>query len=253
MRSQTPIPRGAATPAIAALLVLSLGALGCSKSETAQARSRDAAAKSVSVSPVHKNSVRRSVDVVGTLAAVDQVTISSEADGRVREVLADLGDRVKAGQVLIRLDNEKQQYTFEQQKAAYARALAQYGATDADHLPEIEQTPDVKRATADLDQATQNFDRASELFKRTLIPQQALDDAHSALQARKAQHESARQNAEPPGQHPGVASDHELRRTATPDTDIRALSDGHVEKRPVNLGELVKSQCRSWPSCASIP
>ena len=107
MRSQTPIHRGAATPTIAALLVLSLGALGCSKSETAQARSRDAAVKPVSVSPVHKNSVRRSVDVVGTLAAVDQVTISSEADGRVREVLADLGDLVKAGQVLIRLDSEQ--------------------------------------------------------------------------------------------------------------------------------------------------
>jgi RND family efflux transporter MFP subunit len=243
MRSQTPIHRGAATPTIAALLVLSLGALGCSKSETAQARSRDAAAKSVAVSPVHKNSVRRSVDVVGTLAAVDQVTISSEADGRVREVLADLGDRVKAGQVLIRLDNEKQQYTFQQQKAAYARALAQYGATDADHLPEIEQTPDVKRATADLDQATQNFDRASELFKRTLIPQQALDDARSALQARKAQHESARQNARnlqasiQASQATMNLADRQLR-----DTDIRAPFDGYVEKRLVNLGELVKSQ-----------
>ena len=243
MRSQTPIYRGAATPTIAALLVLLLGALGCSKSETAQARSRDAAAKSVSVSPVHKNSVRRSVDVVGTLAAVDQVTISSEADGRVKEVLADLGDRVKAGQVLIRLDNEKQQYTFEQQKAAYARALAQYGATDADHLPEIEQTPDVKRATADLDQATQNFDRASELFKRTLIPQQALDDARSALQARKAQHESARQNARnlrasiQASQATMNLADRQLR-----DTDIRAPFDGYVEKRLVNLGELVKSQ-----------
>ena len=243
MRSQTPIHRGAATPTIAALLVLSLGALGCSKSETAQARSRDAAAKSVAVSPVHKNSVRRSVDVVGTLAAVDQVTISSEADGRVREVLADLGDRVKAGQVLIRLDNEKQQYTFEQQKAAYARALAQYGATDAEHLPEIEETPDVKRATADLDQATQNFDRASELFKRTLIPQQALDDARSALQTRKAQHESARQNSRnlrasiQASQATMNLADRQLR-----DTDIRAPFDGYVERRLVNLGELVKSQ-----------
>ena len=243
MRSQTPIHRGAATPTIAALLVLSLGALGCSKSETAQARSRDTAAKSVAVSPVHKHSVRRSVDVVGTLAAVDQVTISSEADGRVREVLADLGDRVKAGQVLIRLDNEKQQYTFEQQKAAYARALAQYGATDAEHLPEIEQTPDVKRATADLDQATQNFDRASELFKRTLIPQQALDDARSALQARKAQHESARQNSRnlrasiQASQATMNLADRQLR-----DTDIRAPFDGYVERRLVNLGELVKSQ-----------
>ena len=174
---------------------------------------------------------------------MDQVTISSEADGRVREVLADLGDRVKAGQILIRLDNEKQQYTFEQQKAAYARALAQYGATDADHLPEVEQTPDVKRATADLDQATQNFDRASELFKRTLIPQQALDDARSALQARKAQHESARQNARnlrasiQASQATMNLADRQLR-----DTDIRAPFDGFVEKRLVNLGELVKSQ-----------
>jgi multidrug efflux pump subunit AcrA (membrane-fusion protein) len=161
----------------------------------------------------------------------------------VREVLADLGDRVRAGQVLIRLDSEKQQYTLEQQKAAFARALAQYGATDVDHLPEIEDTPDVKRATADLNQATQNFDRADELYKRTLIPQQALDDAQSALQARRAQHESARQNAKnlrasiQASQATMKLADRQLR-----DTDIRAPFDGFVEKRLVNLGELVKAQ-----------
>ena len=55
--------------------------------------------------------VRRSVDVVGTLTAVDQVTVSSEADGTVRAILADLGDRVKTGQVLVRLDNERRRYT----------------------------------------------------------------------------------------------------------------------------------------------
>ena len=47
--------------------------------------------------------------------------------------------------MLIELDREKQQYTYEQQQAALARALAQYGAPDADHLPPIEQTPDVQR------------------------------------------------------------------------------------------------------------
>jgi RND family efflux transporter MFP subunit len=243
MRSDTPIRPRAVSPTIAALLALALGATGCSKSETAQARSQDGAAKPVTIAPVQKNSVRRSVDVVGTLAAVDQVTISSEADGRVREVLADLGDRVKQGQILIRLDSEKQQYTLEQQKAAFARSLAQYGATDPDHLPEIEDTPDVKRATADLNQATQNFDRADELFKRTLIPQQALDDARSALQARRAQHESARQNAKnlrasiQASQATMKLADRQLR-----DTDIRAPFDGYVERRLVSLGELVKSQ-----------
>src|SRR5439155_21507985 len=98
--------------AIAVVVALALGAARCSKPESAQARSADGAARPVAVAVVHKDSVRRAVDVVGTLAAVDQVTVSSEADGRVSAILADLGDRVKSGQVLVRLDREKQQYTY---------------------------------------------------------------------------------------------------------------------------------------------
>ena len=93
---------------------------GCTKADSALAGAADRQAKQVTVVPVKRDPVRRSVDVVGTLTAVDQVTVSSEADGTVRAILADLGDRVKAGQVLIRLDNERQQYTFQQQQAALA-------------------------------------------------------------------------------------------------------------------------------------
>src|SRR4029079_407940 len=143
------------------------GAAACSKSDTAQARSREATPKSVQTEAVREDSVRRAVDVVGTLAAVDEVTISSEADGTVSKIFADLGDRVKTGQLLVQLDNEKQQYAVAQQQAALARTLAQYGASDSDHLPELEDTPDARRANADLVQATQNYNLADELFKRT--------------------------------------------------------------------------------------
>ena len=68
-------------------------AAGCSKSDTAQARSREGASKAVRVEAVRQESVKRAVDVVGTLTPVDQVTISSEADGTVSRVIADLGDR----------------------------------------------------------------------------------------------------------------------------------------------------------------
>ena len=147
-----------------------LAAGGCSKTETAQARGRDPAAKRVSIEAVKQESLRRNVDVVGTLAAVDQVTISSEADGKVSRILADLGDRVRAGETIIRLDSEKQQYSSDQQKAALARALAQYGAPDPQHLPDIEKTPDVQKAAAELHQVRQAFERAQELHKRALIP-----------------------------------------------------------------------------------
>jgi RND family efflux transporter MFP subunit len=227
----------------AALALVPLIACGCSKNEAAQAKTGDAAPKPVKVELVRKDSVRRSVDVVGTLAAVDQVTISSEADGKVRRILADLGDRVKAGQVLIELDSEKQQYTYEQQQAALARSLAQYGATDPKELPEIEKTPEARRANAELVQATQAFDRATELHKRTLISQQALDDARATLQSARSRYDAALQSGKDlrasiqASEATMKLADRQLR-----DTQIRAPFDGYVEKRLVNMGELVKAQ-----------
>jgi multidrug efflux pump subunit AcrA (membrane-fusion protein) len=231
------------TPGIATLLTIALVAAGCGKSETADAQARDAAAKPVATAVVVKNSVRRSVDVVGTLAAVDQVTISSEAEGTVRAILADLGDRVRASQVLVQIDNEKQQYTYQQQQAALARALAQYGASDPQHLPEIEQTPDVKKAKADLVQANQGFARAEELFSRTLISQQAHDDAKTAVQSKQASYDAALQGAR--NLRASIQASEATMKLAgrqLRDTEIRAPFDGYVEKRLVNLGELVKTQ-----------
>lgn len=237
-------PRRSCPPRlVVALTTLALAAAGCSRTPTAQARSGDGAPRQIKVEAVRKDAVRRSVDVVGTLAAVDQVTISSEADGKVRRILADLGDRVKAGDVLIELDNEKQQYAYEQQQAALARALAQYGATDTKQLPEIEKTPEARRANAELVQATQAFDRASELFKRTLISQQTLDDARATLQSARSRYDEALQNGK--DLRASIQASEAAMKLADRhrrDTQIRAAFDGYVEKRLVNLGELVKAQ-----------
>ena len=228
---------------IAVVAPLVLGATGCSKSETAQARGGESTAMRVKVEAVRRDSIPRAVDVVGTLAAVDQVTISSETDGKVSRILADLGDRVKAGQAIIQLDRERQQYTYEQQQAELARALAQYGAADPRSLPDIEKTPDVQKANAELVQAKLAFDRASELFKRTLLSQQALDDARATLQSKEALYTSALQNAKNLGA--SIRSSEATMKLANRelrDTEIRAPFDGFVEKRLVNLGELVKAQ-----------
>src|SRR5262245_66068124 len=91
--------------------VVALAALatGCSKSDAANARGREDAVKPVKTELVREEAVQRAVEVVGTLAAVDEVTVSSEAEGRVSRLLADLGDRVRAGQTLLELDAEKSQ------------------------------------------------------------------------------------------------------------------------------------------------
>jgi RND family efflux transporter MFP subunit len=216
---------------------------GCSGGDKAQATAVEDKARAIKTEPVKAESIRRNVDVVGTLAAEDQVTISAEASGSVSRILVDLGDRVVAGQVLVELDREKLQYSADEQKAALDRALAKYGATSPDRLPPSEQTPDVQRAAAELLQAKQAFDRAAELYKRQLVPKQVLDDADVAYRTKQAAQESAMQNAK--NLRADIAAsvaaaklaDRQLR-----DASIRAPFNGYVEKRLVSLGQLVNVQ-----------
>ncbi len=214
---------------------------GCSKSETAQARGRDDAAKPVKIEPVNEQTVTRSVEIVGTLAAVDEVTVSSEADGVITAIRHDLGDRVRAGDVLVELDREKTEYNLAQQRAALARALAQYGAPDPGHLPPIEQTPDVQKANAELVQAQQSYDRAKELNARQLVPRQTLDDADALLASKKASYTLSLQNAKNLQANISAADAAEkLAERQLRDTYIRAPFDGYVQRRFVNLGQLIK-------------
>ncbi len=228
---------------IGCAVFLGIVSAGCSKGDKVQARAVGAAAKTIKSEPVKTQAIRRNVEVVGTLAADDQVTISAEASGTVSRILADLGDRVIAGQVLIELDREKLRYNADEQNAGLERALAKYGAATPDHLPSIEQTPDVQKAAAELLQAKQSLDRAAELYKRQLVPKQILDDADATYRAKQATYESALQNAKNLRADiaASVASakmaDRQLR-----DASSRAPFGGYVERRLVSLGQLVNVQ-----------
>ena len=224
-------------------LTLATTLAGCSEPATSAEGTRERPAKAVDTEPVRREAVNRTVNVSGTLAAETDVTLSSQASGVVSRVLADLGDRVVSGQVLVELDREKLQYNLDQQKAALARSLARYGASEPGRLPPIDQTPDVKRAAAELNQAVRGFDRATELKKRQLVSQQTLDDAESALRTRQAEYDSALQNAK------NMAADIDasnatvsLAERQLRDASIRAPFDGYVQQRMVSLGELVKEE-----------
>ena len=216
---------------------------GCTDSSAEQKGKSAQTAKSVKTEAVRQESVRRSLDVVGTLAAEDQVTVSSEVDGVVRRVLADLGDRVAAGQPLVELDREKLQYNLDQQRAAHARSLTKYGGSAPEDLPRVEDTPDVRRAAAELAQAQQGFERASELHKRQLISQQMLDDANTTLRLKRAAYDAAQQEAKNlRADIDASGASMKLAERQLRDASIRAPFAGYVQQRMVSLGELVKAQ-----------
>ncbi len=220
-----------------------LGLSACSKNNAAQARGREDAPRVVTVEAVRRETINRNVEIVGTLAAEDEVSVSSEAEGRVSRVHADLGDKVKAGQVLIELDAEKQQYTVDQQRAALSRALAKYGAADTSKLPPLERTPEVQKAEAELALAKQAYDRAEELHRRQLVSTQTLDTAEADRRSKQATYDAALQNAKNlradiEGSDAALKlADRNLR-----DAAIRAPFDGYVRNRRVAVGQFVKTQ-----------
>lgn len=227
-----------------AWLVVGATASSACRGTNASATPADAVPTRIVVSKVKQESVRRAVDVVGTLAAYEQVTISSEGEGKVLRILADLGDRVSAGQPLVELDREKSEYRLAQQEAAVERAMAKYGVIDAAaELPAIERTPDVQKAAAELAQAEQNFARANDLYKTSLVPKQQLDDADAALKTKRASYNSALQGAR--NLRADIAAERanlQLAQRDLRDGIIRAPFDAYVERRLVSPGQFVRVQ-----------
>lgn len=187
--------------------------------------------------------IRREVDVVGTLAAREEVVVSAEVDGRVARLVHDLGDRVAAGDPLIELDSEKLQYRAEGQRAALDQARARYGASADAELPPLEKVPSVVSTSAQLAEAAQQLDRAKNLAARSLLSRSDLETAQTRYDTAKAAHDqalfSARQlRADIEAQ----SSSLRLAQRNLRDAIIRAPFDGYVAERLVSQGQYVQPQ-----------
>jgi membrane fusion protein (multidrug efflux system) len=106
-----------------ALLLAACG--GPSKAES-PARARPDPV-TITVANVALRSVERTVSVVGTLAANSQVELASEIEGQVVAVEADLGDRVRAGQVMARVRRDEIDARLREAEAGLAKATADEG------------------------------------------------------------------------------------------------------------------------------
>src|SRR5262249_39121652 len=146
---------------IPALLVF-FGA-GCARQPAVQAK-QDSGPISVKATSVSVKKLQRDVESVGTLFPYEEVTISSEIEGRVVEVGADLGDSVRKGQTLVRVSDEEQRYLLAQNEAQLRQSLERLGLkNENDRVKDIKATPDVRRAQADLTDAEQRYKRARSL------------------------------------------------------------------------------------------
>src|SRR5215510_4244281 len=102
----------------------------------------------VRTSGVQRISIQRSVELSGTLVSPDQARVSSEVAGIVRDVLVEIGQEVKIGQELVRLDTTELNLALQRAESALRQTEAQLGIAEGTALPQDEQISAVRTAAA---------------------------------------------------------------------------------------------------------
>ena len=189
-----------------------------------------------------EESVERVIDITGSLVGREEITVSSEVEGRVERIGADLGDEVKAGTILVQLAREMPRLQAALADADYGTALARAGTDDAGlDAARPDSSPTVRRASLDRDEAARTLQRVTELFGKGVAPQADLDTARTREQVAQATLAAAMDDA---GANIATARARRaalgVARLRLGDTAITTPVDAVVAQRLVGLGELVK-------------
>jgi HlyD family secretion protein len=184
----------------------------------------------VSVHQVERGEIVAEVMGTGTLEARYTSTISPKISGRLQEVLADQGDRVEAGQVLLRLDDAELKQQVEMAQATVAGAQAALVRLEADRA----------QAVAVLAQAESDAARTEKLAETNVSTAADVDKAREALGiARAGISRSDAALAE--GQQQVVIAEKTLayQRARLADTVVVAPMAGLIVQRQRDPGDIV--------------
>jgi membrane fusion protein (multidrug efflux system) len=172
----------------------------------------------VEVGSAKRGDVAAHLTVVGNLIGLQTVEIAPRVGGRLLSVSVQLGDAVRRGQVLAKVEDREIVEQVNQAQASMEVSKAT-----------------IRQREADLNVAKLNFDRSKNLFERQLLAKQALDDAESRFLAAVAQVDLAKAQ-----QTQNDARLQELKFNLN-NAIITSPVDGFIGKRNVDPGAMVNT------------
>lgn len=234
--------RASCSALIAAGAAVFVGA--CSKSQTNTVLGDAAHPAPVHFYTVAEETARRRIQAVGSLYALEESVLSAQVEGRVAQVLADVGDTVREGQPLILLDPQELQYEVDRQHGLVTQVRAQLGIGPGEPAPlDPKKLASVQRAEADLFDADHKYSRAQQMFRDNLISQQQLDEAASRYQSTRATYNVALQEVDRlKALLVSSEASEKLAVKKLGDAAIRAPFPGSIKTRDVHPGEYVRVQ-----------
>src|SRR5580693_7298446 len=125
------------------------------------------------------------LSATGYIVAHHTINVNSKVTGRLEWIGVEKGDKVKEGQVLVRLENQEFRAASEQAKGAVDNARAyldelQHGSRP-EEIQQAQHNLDEARATLANDKLT--LDRTKELASAGVVSRQAMDDATAKFES----------------------------------------------------------------------
>ncbi len=190
----------------------------------------------------------------GYIVAHHTIQVSSKVVGKVAWVGVEKGDRVKEGQVVVRLEDSEYRAQLAQARANLAVAQARLRELETGSRPqEIDAARAVaEEAEANFHNSEVNLKRVEDLARQNISSQQQLDNTRTQFAVSKAQFENARKKYDlvklgprieqidyARGQTAQAKAAVDYAQTMHDSTLIRAPVTGTVLERLVEKGEMV--------------
>jgi len=171
---------------IASAMLFSIA--GCGKKKEASGENMNAA--NVSVYRATSEQIEDTVTYTGEIKAFESVGIAAKVSAKVTEVMVQEGDRVTAGQVLAKLDEEDIRLSYNQVQASYNSAVANYNMVVNSSTVQASTGAKQKLESAQIayDAAKSAYDREVQLNAQNSnvkLAEQAYQDASAAYERAK--------------------------------------------------------------------
>ncbi len=125
------------------------------------------------------------LSATGYIVAHHTISVNSKVTGRVAWIGVEKGDKVKEGQVLVRLEDQEFRAAYDQARGALANARAYldelHHGSRPEEVQQAQHNLDEARATLANDKLT--LDRTKELAGGGVVSRQALDDATAKFES----------------------------------------------------------------------
>ncbi|MDE2180345.1 MAG: efflux RND transporter periplasmic adaptor subunit [candidate division NC10 bacterium] len=223
-------------------LLLALLALGCSRDQTAKGAQTTTKEQSIAITvgPVEARDLQRRVEAVGTLEADEEVAVYAQVSGYVERIMVDLGDRVKAGQPLLQINQADFQLQVQKADAILQQTRTRLGALNGGDILSDDQQPVVRQAKANYDDAALWYERMQNLYKEGAVSRNDLDTAMAKRDALKAALDSTLGQVRAlRDQLREQQAALELARRNLQYTVVRAPIDGSIKEREISAGQYI--------------